>query len=192
MQLVTRSDHKVHSGLTFARRVLTSLWPSDHSTRGSHPCIPEAGVAGGPLEVVLLPQVNREVVPSGKTLVTHVALVARHEIPLDEPTREKRKEHTLGSGSLPGGGGGGGGKALWSHLVLSLVVDLHGADGARRVRAAGRVAAEGGFAGVGVQVFPEVHQVFTTAVEVKGSDVNLQTLFCVGIIITRPGWSRYC
>ena len=134
----------------------------DHSTGGSHTCLPEAGVSGGPFKLVLLPQMNREVVSSGKTLVTDVALVARHKIPLD--LKKRNEKHTLGSSSLLEGAFQTG-KALRSHLVLSFVVDLHGADGTRRVRAARRVAAVGRLAGVGVQVFPQVHQVFTTVVE---------------------------
>ena len=149
-------------------------------------------MSGGPIELVLLSQVNRKVVSSGKTLVTHVALVARNKIPLDEHTG-KRKQHTLGSSSLPEGAFQMG-EALRLHLMLSFVVDLHGADGARRVRAADRVTAVGGLTGVGVQVFPQVHQVFTTVVEVKcffTIRCELSTLFCIDIIITWPGSTRY-
>ena len=102
-----------HSGLP-TRRVWTlgnrteSLWMPDHSTGGSHTCLPEAGVSGGPFKLVLLPQMNREVVSSGKTLVTDVALVARHKIPLD---LKKRNEKHIRL-QLPSGRGFSDGKGF--------------------------------------------------------------------------------
>ena len=47
------------------------------------------------------------------------------------------------------------------HLMLSFVVNLHGAEGTRGETTAGNVAAKSRLAAVGVQVFAQVYQILT-------------------------------
>lgn len=75
------------------------------------------------------------------------------------------------------------------HLMLSFVVNLHGAKGTRGEATASNVAVEGRLAAVGVQVFAQVNQILTPTKSSMGvlrkqqykGVFNSITLFCFAL-----------
>lgn len=106
---------------------------------------------------MLFVEVDCQAVASGETLAAHVTFVASCKSPL---VTEKQKQRILLDFA--------GGKAeirscclIRAHLVLLLVVNLHGAGCPRREATPGNVAAERRVAAVGVQVLTQVDQILT-------------------------------
>lgn len=97
---------------------------------------------------------NSEAVAPGETLITHMALVASSRTPLisqHRPTKrdtfEEKTNNNCHFSSF--------------YLMLSFMVKLHGAQGARGEAAAGNVTVKRWFTAVGIKVFAQVDQILT-------------------------------
>lgn len=103
---------------------------------------------------MLFVQVNSEAVAPGEALITHVALVASSKTPLISRHRPM-KNYTFEEKT--------NNNVIFSpfYLMLSFVVKLHGAQGARGEDAAGNVTVKSWFAAVGIKMFAQVYQILT-------------------------------